>query len=186
VIALRDGLPLLRQAGEDHSAIRHDWLCFCLRRAAAKSGYDRWWPAEHVASGIISYLRTTYPDNVITINQLHGIVLTVLEAIGCAELALHFQMLDLPFELSLSSLAQEAGLGYELAFFALLKERVRPALSNQASNLDFYGLQSCVLKLQSARTWSRRCSELQTEIVEFLRAQLLHADLQTDILLTIR
>jgi len=186
VIAFRDGLPLLRQAGDDHSAIRQDWLCLCLRRAAEKSGYDRWWPTEHVASSIISYLRTTYPDNVITMNRLHGIILSVLEAIGYAELALHFQMLDLPFELSLSNLAQEAGHGYELAFFALLKERVRPALSNQASNLDFYGLQSCVLKLQSARSWSGRCSELQTEIVEFLRAQLRHADLQAAILLTIR
>jgi len=186
VIAFRDCLPLLRQAGNNHSAIRQDWLYFCLRRAAKKSGYDRWWLAEHVALSILCFLGRTYPNNVITVKQLHRIVLSVLEAIGYAELALHFQMLDLPFELSLSNLAQEAGPGYELAFFALLKERIRPALSNRASNLDFYGLQSCVLKLQSARTWSRRCSELRTEIVEFLRAQLLHADLQADILLTIR
>jgi hypothetical protein len=186
VIAFRDCLPLLRQAGNGHSAIRRDWLCFCLRRAAEKSGYDRWWPAEHVASSIICYLGTTYPNNVVTVQQLQGIVLSVLEAIGYAELALHFQVLDLPFELSLSNLAREAGPGYELAFFALLKERVRPALSNRASNLDFYGLRSCVLKLQSARTWSRRCSELRNEIVDFLRAQLLHADLKADILLTIR
>jgi hypothetical protein len=59
-------------------------------------------------------------------------------------------------------------------------------LSNQASNLDFYGLKQCVRHLQSAKTWSRSCSELRNEIVEFLRAQLLRADLQTDILLIIR
>jgi hypothetical protein len=186
VIAFRDCLPLLRKAGKDYSAIRQDWLCSCLRRAAKKSGYDRWWPAEHVASGIICSLGTTYPGNVITAPQLRSIVLSVLKTIGYAELALHFQVLELPFELSLSNLAQEAGPGYELAFFALLKERVQPALSNRASNLDFYGLQPCVLQLRSKRTWSWRCSELQTEIVEFLRAQLLHADLQADILLTIR
>jgi hypothetical protein len=68
----------------------------------------------------------------------------------------------------------------------LLQERVQPALSNQASNLDIYGLRQCVRHLQGAKTWSRSCSELRNEIVEFLRAQVLRADLQADILLTIR
>jgi hypothetical protein len=186
VIAFRNSLPLLRQSGQDHSVIRHDWLCFCLRRAAEKSGYDRWWLAEHVASTVMCYLETTYQKNVITTKQLRTIVLSVLQAIGYAEVALHFQTLDLPFELSLSELAQEAGPGYELAFFRLLKERIQPALSNQASNLDFYDLQSCVRHLQSVKTWSRSCSQLRNEIVEFLRAQLQCANLKADILLTIR
>jgi hypothetical protein len=186
VIALRNHLPLLHQGGGSYSAIRRDWLCFCLQRAAEKSGYDRWWLVEHIVSSVICYLGTTYQNNIITENHLGDIVLSVLQAIGYAEVALHFQTLDLPFELSLIDLAQEAGAGYELSFFRLLKERVQPALSNQASNLDFYGLKQCVRHLQSAKTWSRSCSELRNEIVEFLRAQLLRADLQTDILLTIR
>ena len=186
MIALRNYLPLLHQRGGSYSAIRRDWLCFCLQRAAKKSGYDRWWLAEHVSSSIICHLKITYQNNVITEDHLYDIVLSVLQAIGYAEVALHFQTLDLPFELSLIDLAQEAGLGYELSFFQLLKERVQPALSNRASNLDFHGLKQCVRNLQSVKTWSRSCSELRNEIVEFLRAQLLHADLQTDILLTIR
>jgi hypothetical protein len=186
VIALRDCLPLLRQAEDDYSTIRQDWLCFCLRRAAEKSGYDRWWLAEHVASSVICHLQRTYPSNIITLKQLHDIVLSALQAIGYAEVALHFQTLDPPFELSLADLAREAGPGYELAFFRLLKERIEPALSKQTSNLDFYGLRSCVRHLQSAKTWSRNCSELRNEIVEFLRAQLQRAELQADILLTIR
>ncbi len=186
MIALRDYLPLLRQAENNHSTIRHDWLCLCLRRAAEKSGYDRWWLTEHVASSVMCYLETTYHKNVIAKRQLRDIVLSVLQAIGYGEVALHFQTLDLPFELSLSDLAQEAGPGYELAFFRLLKERVQPALSDQASNLDFSGLQSCVRHLRSAKTWSRSCSELRTEIVNFLRAQMRRADLKADILLTIR
>jgi hypothetical protein len=186
VIALRNYLPLLSQAGGSYSAIGRDWLCFCLRRAAEKSGYDRWWPAEHVASSVICYLETTYQNNVITKNHLRDIVLAVLQAVGYAEVAQHFQALDLPFELSLIDLAQQAGAGYELAFFRLLKERVQPALSNQASNLSLSGLRQCVRHLQSAKRWRRSCSELRNEIVEFLRALLLRADLQTDIRLTIR
>jgi hypothetical protein len=186
LIALRNSLPLLRQAEDDFSTIRHDWLCFCLRRAAEKNGYDRWWLAEHVASSVMCYLGTTYHKSVITKKQLSDIVLSVLQAIGYSEVALHFHALDLPFELSLSDLAKEAGAGYELAFFGLLKERIQPALSNLASNLDFYGLQSCVRHLRSTKAWSRTCSELRDEIVNFLRAQLKRADLKADILLTIR
>jgi hypothetical protein len=117
---------------------------------------------------------------------LRDVVVSVLRAIGYAEVALHFQPLDLPFELSLSELAREAGPGYELAFFQLLKERIQPALSNRASNFNFYGLRSCVRLLRSTKSWTHSCSELQNEIVEFLRAQFQRANLKAHILLTIR
>jgi hypothetical protein len=186
VIALRNSLPLLRQSEKEDSPIRHDWLCFCLCRAAEKAGYSHWWLAEHVAASVISYLSTTYERNVISLEQLRDIVLSVLQAIGYAEVALCLDTLYPPFELSLSELAKEAGPGYELAFFLLLKERIQPALSHRASNLDVYGLQSCVRRLQAVKTWSRNCSQLRMEIVDFLRAQLERAKLQSDFLLTIR
>ena len=186
MIALRDSLPLLRQNENEDSQIRHDWLCFCLCRAAEKAGYSRWWLAEHVAASVMCYLSTTYEKNVISLEQLRDIVLSVLQAIGYAEVALSLDTLHPLFELSLSELAKEAGPGYELAFFQLLKERIEPALSNRASNLDIYGLQSCVRHLQAVKTWSRNCSQLRIEIVDFLRAQLERANLKTDFLLTIR
>jgi hypothetical protein len=186
VIALRDSLPLLRQNEKEDSQIRHDWLCFCLCRAAEKAGYSRWWLAEHVAASVMCYLSTTYEKNVISLEQLRAIVLSVLQAIGYAEVALSLDTLHPLFELSLSELAREAGPGYELAFFQLLRERIEPALSHRASNLDIYGLQSCVRHLQAVKTWSRNCSQLRIEIVDFLRGQLERANLKTDFLLTIR
>jgi hypothetical protein len=44
--------------------------------------------------------------------------------------------------------------------------------SGRASNINVLELQNCVRFLQSVKTWSRGCSELRNEIVEFLRAQL--------------
>jgi hypothetical protein len=186
VIALRNSLPLLRQNEHEDSAIRHDWLCFCVCRAADKAGYSHWWLAEHVAASVMCYLSSTYERNVITLKELQEIVISVLQAVGYSEVALCLDTLHPQFELSLSDLAKEAGPGYELAFFRLLKERIRPALSHRASNLDIYGLQSCVRHLQAVKTWSRSCSQLRNEIVEFLRAQLERADPKTDFLLTIR
>ena len=186
MIALRNSLPLLRQNENGDSVIRRDWLCFCLCRAAEKAGYRHWWLAEHVVASVMYYLATTYEKKVITLRQLRDIVLSVLQAIGYAEVALCLEALHPPFELSLSALAKEAGPGYELAFFQLLKERVQSVLSDRTSNLEIYGLHSCVRHLQAVKTWSRSCSQLRNEIVDFLRAQLEGANLKTDFLLTIR
>ena len=186
MIALRNFLPRLRQNENENGQIRHDWLCFCICRAAEKAGYSRWWLAEHVAATVTCYLSTTYEYNVITPRQLCDIVRSVLQAIGYAEVALCLDTLHPPFELSLTELAKEAGPGYEVAFFRLLKERIQLALRLRASNLDICGLQSCVRHLQAVKTWSRNCSQLRNEIVDFLRGQLERANLKTDFLLTIR
>jgi hypothetical protein len=184
VIALRDSLPLLRQSENEHCAIRKEWICVCLFRAAEKAGYRRWWLAEHVAASVLCYLAKTYGNNVVTPTHLREIVVCALQAIGYAEVALRLEAVVPPFELSLSDLAEEAGPGHELAFFQLLKERIQPAFCDRASSLEIYGLQSCVRHLQSVKTWSRGCSLLRNEIVNFLRAHLERAKI--DIHLTIR
>jgi hypothetical protein len=186
VIALRDSLPLLRQSENEHCSIRKEWICFCLFRAAEKAGYRRWWLAEHVTASILCYLSKTYANNVVTPQGLREIVVAALQAIGYAEVALRLDDLVPPFELSLSDLAEEAGPGYELAFFQLLTERIQPAFCDRASSLEIYGLQSCVRHLQSVKTWSRECSLLRNEIVHFLRAHLERANVTVDLQLTIR
>ena len=186
MITLKDSLPLLRRNESEDSPLRQDWLCFCLCRAAEKAGYNQWWLAEHVAASVFCYFSTTYDRNTVTLKEVHEIVCLVLQAIGYAEVGVHFEILNPPSELCLIDLAREAGSGYELAFFQLLKERVQPILSNHASNVNVYGLQSCDRYLRSVKTWSRSCSRLRIEIVEFLRAQLEQTNLKTDRLLIIQ
>lgn len=159
---------------------------FLSFRAAEKAGYRRWWLAEHVAASVLCYLSRTYENNVVTIAELCEMVRSALQAIGYAEIALRLEVLAPPFELSLRDLAEEAGPGYELAFFRLLKERIQPAFCDRASNLDIHGMQSCVRHLQSVKTWSRECSQLRNEIVNFVRAHLERANVTNDIHLTIR
>jgi hypothetical protein len=186
VIALRDSLPLLRQSENEHRPIRADWLSFCLLRAAEKAGYNRWWLAEHVTASVLCYLARTNENNVITLRQLREIVRSALQAICYAEIALRLDIIVPPFELSLIELAKEAGPGYELEFFRLLKERIEPALREGALSLEISGLQPCVRHLQSVKTWSRECSQLRNEIVQFLRAHFERANVKTDVHLRIR
>jgi hypothetical protein len=186
VIALKDSLPLLRRNASEDSPLSQDWLYQCLSKAAEKAGYNQWWLAEHVTSSVFCYLATDFDRNTVTLKEIHEIVHSVLQAIGYAEVGRHFETLSLPVELCLTDLAREAGPGYELAFFQLLRERVQSALEINSSNVDLYGLQSCVRHLRAVKTWSRSCSLLRTEIVQFLRAQLERTDCATNLLLTIR
>ncbi|MBV9491538.1 MAG: hypothetical protein JO069_17735 [Verrucomicrobia bacterium] len=186
MIAFRNSLPLVRLANGEVSALSRDWLRLSLGRAAQQAGYVSWWLAEHVAESVLWYLASGHDRPMITKEEITESVRAALQATGYSEIAARFETLDPPFELSLADLALEAGPGYELAFFHLLRERIRPALHDRASNLYIHGLQPCVRHLQSVKTWSRECSRLRNEIVTFVRAQLASAQLPSNLVLTIR
>jgi hypothetical protein len=186
VIAFQNSLPLVRQANGDTAVLGREWLVFSLHRAAEQAGYAHWWLAEHVAQSVLWYLASGYDRPVISHEGIEEAIRSALQAIGYSEVSIRFRALNPPFKLSLAELALQAGPGYELAFFQLLRDKIRPALNNQASNLHVYGLRSCVRQLQSAKTWSHGCSRLRNEIVAFVRAELESAKIQSNLLLTIR
>ena len=186
MIAFRNSLPLVRLANDELSSLSREWLGLSIKRAADRSGYVSWWLAEHVAESVLWYLASGCDRPVITIDEISESVRSALQAIGYSEIAANFETLNPPFELSLADLALEAGPGYELAFFQLLQQRIRPALSNHASNLHIHGLRPCVRHLQSVKTWSHECSRLRNEIVAFVRAELESAKIKSNLLLTIR
>ncbi|HEY0790546.1 MAG TPA: hypothetical protein VGD78_05725 [Chthoniobacterales bacterium] len=186
MIAFKNSLPLVRHANGDTTVLGRDWLVFSLRRAAEQAGYTHWWLAEHVAQSLLWYLASGYDRPVISREGIEEAVRSALQAIGYSEVSIYFRALNPPFKLSLTELALEAGPGYELAFFQLLREKIRPALNDQASNLQVYGLRPCVRQLQSSKTWSQECSRLRNEIVAFVRAELESAKIEANILLTIQ
>jgi hypothetical protein len=177
---------LVRLSNGEVSALNREWLGLSLKRAEEEAGYVSWWLAEHVAESVLWYLASGCDRPVLTAHAIRESVRCALQAIGYSEIAACFETLDPPFELCLADLALEAGPGYELAFFQLLRERIRPALSDQASNVRIHGLQRCVRHLQSVKTWSRECSQLRSEIVTFVRAELESANVQSNFLLTIQ
>jgi hypothetical protein len=186
VIALRNFLPMLRLEDSSIQAIRPDWLAICLHRAADRAGYSKWWLADHVAASAICFLSTQYEAPIIVPQQIDEIMRAVLQAIGYGEIAAHYQTLHPPFEISLYDLAHEAGPAYELGFFQLLKERIQPAFAEGASSINVHGLQPCVRFLQSTKTWSRSCSQLRNEIVDYIRAEMGRRNMSSQVLLTIR
>jgi len=150
-------------------AFQRDWLLRSLVQAAAKAGYQKWWLAEDVTEGVMSYLALQFEANVLTVPSLVQAVQSILQVIGYAEVAPHFEP-GLPgVRLSLMELAREAGSGYELLFFQRLGGELQTLLSGGATFFELVGLVPCVKHLRARKCWSRECDVLQDEIVSFVR-----------------
>jgi hypothetical protein len=96
----------------------------------------------------------------------------VLQVIGYADVADHFEPLPPPIRLSLADLAREAGAGYELLFFRLLQAELRAIADSPSVRVELFDLNPCVKMLRSAKNWRRDCTGLRTEIVRFVREEL--------------
>jgi hypothetical protein len=172
MIAPRDEMPLLQFEGGEVSAFDAAWLTRRLVCAAAKAGYPQWWLAEHVAASVGNYLRYRYPGNVLSAPGLADAVASVLQVIGYAEVASHFEPGPPPARISLLELAKKAGTGYELAFFELLRSVMHQFLATRAAYFELFDLELCVKELRARKLWSRDCEALREEIIAFLREQV--------------
>lgn len=170
MIALKDNLPLVEFDSGHVVAFQRDWLLRSLSQAARKAGYQKWWLAEHVAESVTAYLKN-HDENVITVPRLAKSVQSVLQVIGYAEIASHFNPGPPPVRISLRELAFAAGNGYELAFFEMLGRRLQDLAEMHATNFELIDLEPCVRHLCARKIWSRDCDILRSEIVAFVREQ---------------
>ena len=73
---------------------------------------------------------------------------SVLQVIGYAEVASHFEPGPPPARISLLELAKKAGTGYELAFFELLARGMQQLLATRAAYFELFDLELCVKELR--------------------------------------
>lgn len=172
MIAFRDDLPLVQFPEGKTIAFERTWLIRSLTLAAKEAGYAKWWLAEHVTESVAAYLQREYDENVVSTGNLTNAVKSVLQVIGYSDVANVFKPMPPPERVSLVRIVQEAGFGYELAFFEILKDRLREALQSGTDVIELEGLQECVKQLRAAKNWRRDCSGLQSEIVGFVRGEL--------------
>ncbi len=172
MIALPDDLPLVRFSDGTVMHFERRWLSTALVRAAETAGYKKWWLADHVVESVATYLQQDFDENVVTICRLEKAVQSVLQVIGYSDVADHFRTMPPPVRISLAEVAREAGHGYELLFFGILREKLRGAMTSQTRQIELCELQRCVKMLRSAKHWRRDCSGLMGEIVSFAREEL--------------
>lgn len=172
MIGFQSNLPLVRFQDGQIMPFERNWLVGSLAKAAADAGYKKWWLADHVTESVTNYLEKDFDETIVTIPRLEKAVQSVLQVIGYADVAGHFQAAPPPARISLVELARDAGHGYELVFFELLKSRLQDAISAKVEKLEICDAHHGVKLLRSAKNWRRDCSGLLDEIVAFVRGEL--------------
>ena len=172
MIALRNNLPLVCFPDGQMFPFERNWLASSLARAAESAGYKKWWLAPHVLESVTTYFEQDFSENTVTIQGLEKAVQSVLQVIGYADVAGCFRATLPPARISLEELARDAGHGYELAFFDLLRARMREAIEAKAERLEICDAHTGVKMLRSAKIWRRDCTGLLDEIVTFVRSEI--------------
>jgi hypothetical protein len=186
MIALAEGMPLVELEDGRLGRFQPTWVFRALWKAAAKTGYPKWWMAGYVVETAVHCLKADYQRTAISIPRMAQMLADILQVIGYGEITLHLELGQPGEQLDLVDLAREAGTGYELAFFNRLRDRLRILIGSGTTNVDLVGLAPCVKKLRSRKLWTRECGDLQEEIVSFVRTQTLAAPAQREISVQVR
>src|SRR2546430_183416 len=172
MVAFKEEFPYLRTESGQLFEFNRDWLHAAITRAADKAGYPSWWLTDHVTESIAFYLRLRNDESVVAFSQLSQTVRYVLKVIGYKEIIPHFAPAPPPISISLFEIAEQAGAGYELAFFDLLERQINALIQTGMDNLQLCSLQSCVKHLRGVKVWTRACDALREEIVCFVREKI--------------
>jgi hypothetical protein len=172
MVAFKEEFPYLRCDSGQLFEFDQAWLHAAITRAADQAGYPRWWLTDHVTESIAFYLRLRNDESVVPFDQLSQTVRYVLKVIGYKEIVPYFVPSPPPVSFSLLEIAQEAGAGYELAFFDGLEKRISALVTARADSLHLCDLQACVKHLRGAKTWTRTCDTLREEVICFVRERL--------------
>src|SRR5256714_1293350 len=172
MVAFKEEFPYLRCDSGQLFEFDRNWLHAAITRAADKAGYPSSWLTDHVTESIAFYLRLRNDESVVAFSQLAETVQYVLKVIGYKEIVPHFTPAPPPISISLIDLAQEAGTGYELAFFDLLEKRLNALIETGVDNLRLVALYAGVKHLRGVKTWTRACDQLREDIVCFVRDKL--------------
>jgi hypothetical protein len=172
MVAFKEEFPYLRCESGQLVEFDRAWLRAAITRAADQAGYPSWWLTDHVTESIAFYLRLRNDEPAVAFSQLSQTVRYVLRVIGYKEIVPYFSPTPPPITISLFEIAQQAGTGYELAFFDHLEKRLHALVGIGIDNLRLCGLQAGIKHLQGAKAWSRGCDRLREEVVCFVREKL--------------
>ncbi len=167
MIVFLQGLPFIKLPNGTSFSFQKSWIKNALQATAAKKNYGCWWFARELAESIEVYLRREWKDKFITIAELEVIIKELLLSLRFSDLAATFSLPLPPTRLSLLELAQEAGEGYELLFFQLLKERLKKVAQSSTEQLEIYGLDASLRYLFHRKRLGRK--ETKCQIINYIR-----------------
>lgn len=146
------------------------WLDVALQRAAQAAEHEDFPFVADIRSGIVQYLETKCPLNLLRLEDLFDRMRKMLVKIGWEKIADKLEPLAPPVTVSLVRAAMNAGNGFELAFFETLRVELSHLRAAGAEEIRFTGLKESTLILRDTAEWNKHCDPLLNEIRIFLSA----------------
>lgn len=168
MIAFLHGLPLVIFSNDQSCSFQKSWIKNALQDVASQQGYGCWWFARELAESVELYLQREWKSTVISITELENIIKELLLSLRFSSLAAAFVLPPPPKRLSLLELAREAGEGYELLFFQLLKKRLKQLTQSHTQQLEVYGLEASLSHFFHRKRLGRK--ETKKQIVNYIRS----------------
>lgn len=180
MISLREQLPLLRINRGEVVHYDESWVFDLIRDAAERSGHEDSWFADDIAKGVVLYLKEKFHQTSIGIEELFTKIERTLRAVGFPDIAGNLQQSPPPARLSLASVAEDAGEGFELLFFQLLGNRLASVRELGARRLHCSELKYAVQRINGTDRWNADCDSLQSEILDYMTLELMRDDYADD------
>jgi hypothetical protein len=146
-------------------------LAASIEAAVLHLGVDHDWLASSIAASIHLYACECAPRRILDAGEIAGLVESVLEMLGYAEMATAYRQRQQRAEIRLDQIVAEASAGFELEFFRRLDTALRPITSDTLAVMHVSGLRGCVMRLRGARRWCVGCRMLAEEIVGYVRSR---------------
>ena len=122
---------------------------------------------HHAAASVFHYFKVELQRETVTVGEFSLALEKVLHHLGYT---IHAGGPESEIrDTDLARLIRETGGSLELFFFPRLRDELRVQLRQSPRVVRFRGLRRCVKQIAGVRRWSRRCEQLQDQIVAFLR-----------------
>lgn len=128
---------------------------------------------KHAAAAVFHYYRDELGRDTVSVAEFSLSLEKVLRGFKLSERELPVEQ-NKPrvIRTDLRLFAPRSDANCELLFFPRLRDELQKLLRECPQTLCFQGLRPCVKQLSGTQRWTRRCQELQDQIVEFLRSCL--------------
>lgn len=147
------------------------WLEIALLRAAKAADHEDFPMVSEIRNGVELYLEHKCPLKLLQLEELFERLRKMLVTIGCSPIAEKLEPLAPPVTVSLVNAANDAGNGFELAFFETLRLELLELRSAGAEMIHFTGLRESALILRGMTKWNKQCEAMLTEIKAFIAAR---------------
>jgi|ERR1041385_6162918 hypothetical protein len=124
---------------------------------------------RHAATAVFDYFRIEKCRESVSVTEFAEALRKVLTAFATGHHACNVPGRPLHTLVTDLIAIAESGKDSELVFFCALRAELRRQLSHAPRMLRFIGLRRCVKRLTGARRWTRRCRQMEEQIVDYLR-----------------